>query len=67
MKKYVVTVEETISDSFEIIAKNDEEARTLIQDKYNKGEIILEPGNLTFKQMQINNITDNYVTEWEKF
>lgn len=67
MKKFKITIEETVSETFEIIAENDEDARNIAEEKYNLGEFVLSPGNLICKQMEIQNETDNYFIDWIKF
>lgn len=66
-KSYLVTIEETVSESFQFEAETDLEAEMIIKEKYKAGNIILPPGNLTNKQIQICNITDDYSTEWVEF
>ena len=58
-KKFIVTIEEMVSEDFEIIAENEEKAEKIATEKYNNGEFVLEPGNLVAKQMQIHNVTDD--------
>ena len=66
MKKYVVTIEEAISQDFEIEAETSEDAMKIAEEKYNSGEFVLEPGNLSAKQMAITS-PDDEVTEWSEF
>lgn len=54
MKKFNVTIEEVISEDFEVLAEDEKQAIEIIRDKYKKGEFVLEPGNLLSKQMKIN-------------
>ena len=65
--KYTVTIEEIISEDFEVTADTEEEAAKIAEKKYRNGEFVLEPGKLISKQMQINNLTDNEITEWIEF
>ncbi len=66
MKKYTITIEETISEDFEIIAESTEQARAIAIEKYNSGEFVLVPGNLIHKQMQIS--VDTVIsTDWIEF
>lgn len=67
MKKYMVTIEEMVSESFEVMAETDEEAQLIAEKKYKSGEFVLEPGNLVCKQMEIQNVTDNYYIDWIEF
>lgn len=66
MKKFVVAIEETISQNFEIEAKNAKQAIKLAEDKYQNGEFILEPGEVCFKQMAIIE-PDDEETKWIEF
>ena len=66
-KKYIITIEEMISQDFEVIAETDEEAASIATEKYSKGEFVLAPGNLVAKQMHIHNLTDNEYTDWVEF
>ena len=66
MKKYTITIEETISQSFDIMANNAEQARAIAIEKYNLGELVLAPGNLIHKQMRLHSDTDNS-DEWIEF
>ncbi len=67
VKKYKVTIEEMVSHTFEVYAENDEEAEKISIEKYKTGEFMLCPGHLVAKQMEINNVTDDYCTEWIEF
>lgn len=66
-KKYIITIEETVSQDFVVFANDDEEAETIAIENYKKERFVLEPGNLEAKQMQIRNLTDNEITEWIEF
>ena len=66
MKKYVVTIEETTSQNFDIMANNSEQAIAIAIEKYNLGELVLAPGNLIHKQMKLHSDTDN-CDEWIEF
>jgi len=62
---FKVTIEEMVSETFEVEATNIEEAMQIAEEKYNNGEFVLEPGNLTCKQMMAEG--DNETTEWVEF
>ena len=66
-KKFVITIEEMITEDFEVFAETEEEAEEIAVDKYNSGEFVLEPGNLVAKQILIHNVTDNKYTDWIEF
>lgn len=64
--KYIITIEEMISEDFEVEAESAEEAMNIAEEKYKKCEFVLEPGNLTFKQMAVIS-PENETTEWTEF
>lgn len=66
MKKYVVTIEETLTEGFEIEAMNEQDAVRSAKEKYLKGEIILSNGEVQFKQMSLSNISDGE-NRWIEF
>ena len=53
MKKYIVTIEETVCENFEIEAETAEEAKRLAIEKYNSGEFVLEPGELECTRIKL--------------
>lgn len=59
-----ITIEEVVSSVFKIEANTYEEAIKLAKEKYNKGELVLEPGNVNSKQLGIPNGNDY---EWIEF
>jgi hypothetical protein len=66
-KKFVVTIEEMVSQGFEIFAKDNEEAMQIAEEKYNNGEFVLSPGNLVCKQMSVRDTETNLECEWVEF
>ena len=44
MKKYTILIEELVSNSFEIEASSEEEARKIAEAGYRNGEIVLDRG-----------------------
>lgn len=66
MKKYVIAIEETITDKFEVEAENADTALKMAEGKYRNGEFVLCPGELQFKQMCIVQ-PECDATEWSKF
>jgi hypothetical protein len=67
IKKFVVAIEEMVSQEFEIFAKNDEEAMQIAEEKYKNGELVLSPGNLVCKQISVRNTETNLGCEWVEF
>ena len=55
MKKFEVTIEEIVSQTFEIEAESIENALDIASEKYHKGDLVLEPGNL----VQVNAMAKN--------
>ncbi len=64
--KFIVTIEEMVSEDFEVEAESAEEAMYIAEEKYKKCEFVLEPGRLVAKQMAIM-FPDSEVTEWTEF
>ena len=51
MKKFFITIEETISQVFEIYADSPEQAKDIAIKQYNAGEFVLTPGELLGKKI----------------
>lgn len=64
-KIYKVTIEETVSQDFEIEAKNIKEALKIAEEKYSAGEIVLSPGNLLCKQISATDKEGDIVNCYE--
>lgn len=66
--KYIVTIEETCSQDFEIEANNIEEAIDIATDEYNNGDLILDDPCLTNKLMSVRNDSDEKAyADWFEF
>lgn len=63
MPKYTITIEEMVSQDFEVEAATADEAMEIAEQKYRDGEFVLEPGNLVCTQMAITDPSDE-ATEW---
>ena len=63
--KFTVTIEEHISQPFEVEADTIEEAMEIADDKYYSGDYILDNANVTARLMMAEN--DYEATEWEEF
>ena len=66
MTKYIVVIEETVAQEFKIIAKSEEDALKEAKKKYEDGKIVLEPGEVQYKQMKVIR-PDCEVSEWYEF
>ena len=66
MKTYTIAIEETIVEEFEIEANDFGEALDIAAEKYRKGEIVLYPREVQFKQMAVLK-PDCESTEWVEF
>lgn len=66
-KLFQITIEETISECFDVYADNIDEAIQMTEDKYNNGEFILAPGNITNRKMFIVDEDIDLKKEWIEF
>ena len=64
---FKVTIEEHVSETFEIEATDIEEAMEIAEEQYDNGTIVLEPGNLTAKLMMVEDEETGECTEWDEF
>lgn len=65
--KFKITIEEHISQEFEVEAVDIGAAMEIAQEKYRKGEFVLEPGEVTAKLMMAEDEFGAECTEWEEF
>ena len=65
--KYDVTIEEYISETFAVEAESEEEAMEIAKEKYKNGEFILEPGNVTQRQIAVYDPQTETTTDWTEF
>jgi len=66
MHKFTFAIEEIAVQKFSLFANDSEEAFELAEQKYKSGEFVLEPGEVTFKQMALIE-PSNEMTEWVMF
>lgn len=66
-KHFQVTIEETVSDDYSVLADNIEEAKEIAIKKYRECEIVLEPGNIQGKKLIIVDLESNDTTDWIDF
>lgn len=64
--KYNITIEETVSKTFEVIAENENQAKEIAVNNYNSGKFVLAPGELTYKEIQVCD-DNNTLIDWEEF
>ncbi len=62
--KYRVTIEETVSEAFEIDAESMEAALRIAEEKYRNAELILSPGNIISALFQADNVDSSEFTPW---
>ncbi len=65
--KFIVTIEEMVSQDFEVEADDVGEALALAEEHYRNGKFVLEPGNLVAKQMCVCDKNGGNCTEWVLF
>ena len=65
--KFKITIEEHVSETFEVEATDIEEAMEIAEEKYYKGEFVLEPGEVTSRLMMAEDEFGAECTEWEEF
>ncbi len=65
--KYIVTIEETVSQDFEVESGNADEALKIAEKKYKKAEFVLEPGNLVCKRICAVRSDGTDTIEWFEF
>lgn len=65
-KIFKVTIEEHVTETFEVEAANIEEAMEITMNKYNNGEFVLEPGEVITKLIMADD-GDGNCTKWTEF
>lgn len=66
MKTFTIAIEETVTEEFEVIANDVEEALKIAEHKYRNEQFILCPGEVQSRQIAVLD-PYNEVTEWVKF
>lgn len=64
MKKFIIAIEETVVQEFEVMADDSVRALEIAKQKYRKGEFVLDPGEVQFRQMAC---VGDQPTEWTEF
>ena len=65
-KNFVVTIEETISQDFNVEANSLEEALEIARKKYRSCEFIVESESCTFAQAKARTEDASEMTEWRE-
>ena len=65
--KFIVNIEEVVSENFEVEADDKEKALEIIMRAYNSGEVVLEPGELVGKRIAVYDEANNEWSEYEEF
>lgn len=66
MKKFYITIEETVCETFEVVAEDENQAREIAAAKYESGEFVLEPGELQSSKMKVSNESYETLIDWEE-
>ncbi len=61
---FKITIEEHVTETFEVEANSIEEAMDITRNKYKNGEFVLENGNVTYRCMAVQ---EPMTTEWMGF
>ena len=67
MKTFKITIEEMVSQSFDIKAETIEEAMEIAERDYNDGYLVVDNGDLVAKQMMAEDEENEETTEWVEF
>ncbi len=65
-QKFVIAIEETVVQEFNIIANTAEEAMEIAEEQYKKGILTISPGETQFRQLAIVK-PEKEATEWCEF
>lgn len=66
-KVFKVTIEEHMSETFDIEANSIEEAMEIATGQYYNEEIVLAPGECTNRLMMVEDEENDECTEWMEF
>lgn len=66
-RHFTVTIEETVSEDFDVVSDNVENALKIAIKKYKQGDLTLVPGNLTDKQIMVYDEQNDVYTDWVNF
>lgn len=63
-RRFIVTIEEVVSEDFDVTTDCIENAIQLACKKYNSEEFVLSPGNLESKQLMVYDVNNNIYSYW---
>jgi len=66
-KKFEVTIEERVSQVFDVVAETEDEAEAIARKKYSEGEFVLDNSTVTYQQMFIHNTETGKDIGWFDF
>lgn len=64
--KFVIVIEETVVQEFEVIADSAEKALAFAEKQYRNGVFVVAPGEVQFKRMTVVRPIEE-ITEWYEF
>ena len=67
MKDFLISIEEHICKDFHVEANDIEEAMEIAEEKYKKGEFVVQPGEVQTKLMSVYEPETMDNTEWKEF
>jgi len=67
MKKFTITIEEHISQAFEVEANDIEEAMRIAEQKYDDGEFVVDAFNAPTTKLMMADDREGDCTEWTEF
>ena len=67
MQKFIVTIEETIDQGFEIMAETSDEAKDIAINNYKSGIFVLDNPSVCHKQVSVIEYKNDELDEWEEF
>lgn len=69
-RKYIVSIEETVAQDFEVISDTAERALAIAKEQYRQGILVLSPGEAQYRKMAVVNpdtYSDADLIEWNTF
>ncbi len=66
MQEFQITIEETVTGSFKVVANTNKEAIKIAIEKYKNGEFVNEPGEIEERRIASLDVT-GHLNAWENF